>query len=81
MTISRATAAYLERQKSDTWRMAKGKEKRTERFSMRMPPSIHKRLVDAADGDHRSMTDIILIALEKHLNALDSQALREHEKR
>ena len=75
MTILRTPAAYLERQKSDTWRMAKGAEKRAARFSMRLPPSLYDRLLDAANGDHRSMTDIVVIAVEKHLDALGIQPL------
>ena len=52
--------------------MAKGDEKRTERFSMRLPASVHTRLLKAANADHRSMADVALIAIEKYLNTLDN---------
>jgi predicted HicB family RNase H-like nuclease len=52
--------------------MAKGDEKRTERFSMRLPASVHARLLKAANADHRSMADVALIAIEKYLNGLDN---------
>jgi predicted HicB family RNase H-like nuclease len=52
--------------------MAKGDEKRTERFSMRLPASVHARLLKAANADHRSMADVALIAIEKYLNILDN---------
>jgi predicted HicB family RNase H-like nuclease len=52
--------------------MAKGDEKRTERFSMRLPASVHARLLKAANADHRSMADVALIAIEKYLNSLDN---------
>jgi predicted DNA-binding protein len=52
--------------------MAKGDEKRTERFSMRLPAGVHSRLLKAANADHRSMADIALIAIERYLNALDN---------
>jgi len=52
--------------------MAKGDEKRTERFSMRLPGSVHARLLKAANADHRSMADVALIAIEKYLNGLDN---------
>jgi hypothetical protein len=51
--------------------MTKGEEKRTERFSMRLPATIHARLVKAANADHRSMADVALIAIETYLDALD----------
>ena len=52
--------------------MAKGSEKRTERFSMRLPASVHARLLGVANADHRSMADVALIAIEKYLDALES---------
>ncbi|MEO7732165.1 MAG: Arc family DNA-binding protein [Kofleriaceae bacterium] len=52
--------------------MAKGDEKRTERFSMRLPASVHARLLKAANADHRSMADVALIAIEKYLSSLDN---------
>jgi len=42
--------------------MAKGEEKRTERFSMRLPATIHARLIKAANADHRSMADVVSVA-------------------
>ena len=77
-TILLAALAYLERQKSDTWRMAKGEEKRTARFSMRLPASVYARLLKAANGDRRSMADVALIAIEAHLNALDNPSVGKH---
>jgi predicted HicB family RNase H-like nuclease len=58
--------------------MAKGEEKRTERFSMRMSASVHARLRKAANADHRSMGDVALIAIEAYLDALDSRAAKKH---
>jgi predicted DNA-binding protein len=52
--------------------MAKGSEKRTERFSMRLPASVHARLLKVANADHRSMADVALIAIEKYLESLDN---------
>jgi len=52
--------------------MTKGNEKRTDRFSMRLPASVHARLLKAANADHRSMADVALIAIEKCLDALDN---------
>ncbi len=57
--------------------MAKGDEKRTERFSMRLPASVHERLLKAANADHRSMADIALIAIEAYLNSLDKRTTRK----
>jgi len=69
--------AYLARQRSDTCPMAKGSEKRTERFSMRLPASVHARLLGAANADHRSMADVALIAIEKYLDGLESAQARK----
>lgn len=57
--------------------MAKGEEKRTERFSMRLPASVHTRLLKAANDDHRSMADVALIAIEAYLEALDKRAAKK----
>jgi predicted HicB family RNase H-like nuclease len=57
--------------------MAKGDEKRTERFSMRLPASVHARLLKAANADHRSMADVALIAIEKYLNGLDNPSSKK----
>ena len=57
--------------------MAKGEEKRTERFSMRLPASIHSRLLRAANADRRSMADAALIAIEMHLDKLDKRAAKK----
>lgn len=57
--------------------MAKGEGKRTERFSMRLPATIHARLLKAANADHRSMADVALIAIEMYLDALDKRAARK----
>lgn len=56
--------------------MAKGDEKRTERFSMRLPATVHARLLQAANADHRSMADVALIAIEMYLNTLDNAAAK-----
>jgi hypothetical protein len=56
--------------------MAKGEEKRTERFSMRLPTSVHARLLKAANDDHRSMADVALIAIELYLDTLDKRAAK-----
>jgi hypothetical protein len=65
------------RQTADTWRVAKGEEKRTERFSMRLPATIHARLLNAANADHRSMADVALIAIETYLDALYKRTARK----
>jgi hypothetical protein len=57
--------------------MAKGEEKRTERFSMRLPASVHARLLKAANADHRSMADVALIAIEMYLDGLDNRTGRK----
>jgi predicted DNA-binding protein len=57
--------------------MAKGDEKRTERFSMRLPASVHARLLNAANADHRSMADVALIAIEKYLDSLENPHARK----
>jgi predicted HicB family RNase H-like nuclease len=57
--------------------MAKGEEKRTERFSMRLPSSVHARLLQAANADHRSMADVALIAIEMYLNTLEKRAAKK----
>ena len=57
--------------------MAKGEEKRTERFSMRLPASVHARLLKAANADHRSMADVALIAIEIYLDSLDKRAAKK----
>jgi predicted HicB family RNase H-like nuclease len=72
-----ASWRYLARQRSDTCPMAKGNEKRTERFSMRLPASVHARLLGAANADHRSMADVAVIAIEKYLDALESPQVRK----
>jgi hypothetical protein len=56
--------------------MAKGEEKRTERFSMRLPASVHGRLLKAANDDHRSMADVALIAIETYLDTLEKRAAK-----
>jgi hypothetical protein len=56
--------------------MAKGEEKRTERFSMRLPASVHARLLKASNDDHRSMADVALIAIEMYLDTLDKRAVK-----
>jgi len=56
--------------------MAKGDEKRTERFSMRLPASVHARLREAANADHRTMADVALIAIERYLDTLDKRAAK-----
>jgi hypothetical protein len=56
--------------------MAKGDEKRTERFSMRLPATVHARLLQAANADYRSMADVALIAIEMYLNTLDNRATK-----
>jgi predicted HicB family RNase H-like nuclease len=48
--------------------------KATERFTTRLPASIHARLLEAANADHRSLTDVALIAIEIHLDTLHSRA-------
>lgn len=53
--------------------MAKGDEKRTERFSMRLPASVHARLLKAANADHRSMAGVVLIVIEMYLDTLDKR--------
>ena len=75
-TRLRSACAYLLRRKTDTWPMAKGDEKRTERFSMRLPASVHTRLLKAANADHRSMADVALIAIEAYLVTLDKRAAK-----
>ncbi len=57
--------------------MAKGEEKRTERFSMRLPATVHARLLEAANADHRSMADVALIAIEIYLDTLDKRAAKK----
>jgi hypothetical protein len=56
--------------------VAKGHEKRTERFSMRLPASVHARLLRIANDDHRSMADVALIAIEFYLASLDHKPRR-----
>jgi predicted HicB family RNase H-like nuclease len=57
--------------------MAKGDEKRSERFSMRLPASIHARLLKAANDDHRSMADVALLAIEVYLDRLEKRAAKK----
>ena len=44
---------------------------------MRLPASVHARLLKAANADHRSMADVALIAIELYLNALDDLPVRK----
>lgn len=44
---------------------------------MRLPATIHARLLKAANADHRSMADVALIAIETYLDALDKRAARK----
>ena len=57
--------------------MAKGEEKRTERFSMRLPASVHARLLKAANADRRSMADVALLAIEAYLAAVEKRAAKK----
>lgn len=43
---------------------------------MRLPASVHSRLLKAANDDHRSMADVALIAIEMYLDTLDKRAAK-----
>jgi hypothetical protein len=43
---------------------------------MRLPASVHGRLLKAANDDHRSMADVALIAIETYLDTLEKRAAK-----
>lgn len=44
---------------------------------MRLPASVHARLLKAANADRRSMADVALIAIEMYLDSLDNRAAKK----
>lgn len=61
--------------------MAKGKEKRTHRLSMRLPESLHKRLRTASETDRRTMADFAIIAIERALDEFEAEQAARVAKR
>jgi predicted HicB family RNase H-like nuclease len=57
--------------------MTKGVEKRSEKMSLRLPASLHARLTKAAQEDHRSMNDVVIIAVERYLESLQTPSKRK----
>lgn len=51
--------------------MPKGPERREARFTLRLPPSLRDAIERCADKDRRSVSDWIVLALERAVAAVE----------